>query len=394
MKIVYVLLLAILFGLGCKEEDKLVAIDENAPAPAAVSNVNAVSTEGGALISYKIPIDPNLSYVKAVYDIQPGVTREAKSSVYGDTLRLVGYGDTLTHEVKIYSVGKNEKTSEPVMIKVTPKKPPVRSIFETVDVNAAFGGVNVSFNNTTKAKISIELYVDSTGKNTWAPLNIYYTSASSGRFSVRGMKSLERRFAVLVRDRWNNKSDTLIKKLTPKFEIEIPKVGWVSMRLPTDSYTPANAGYSIEKLWDGLVAPLQQGFASANGSAIPSWFSIDLGKKVLLSRFKEHQAAASHLYVSSAVKRFELYGSNNPNADGSWASWTLLGNFESYKPSGLPMGQITEEDKNYANFLGEDFEFQTQPAAYRYYRWKTLETYSSTGQIVILELDFFGEIQP
>jgi hypothetical protein len=44
--------------------------------------------------------------------------------------------------------------------------------------------------------------------------------------------------------------------------------------------------------------------------------------------------------------------------------------------------------------LGADFYFTTQPVAVRYLRIKALETYSSPGQVVILELKFFGQIVP
>jgi len=37
---------------------------------------------------------------------------------YTDTLALVGFGDTLSHDVKIYSVGKNEKESGPLSVNV------------------------------------------------------------------------------------------------------------------------------------------------------------------------------------------------------------------------------------------------------------------------------------
>ncbi|TZF82805.1 DUF5126 domain-containing protein [Pedobacter sp. BS3] len=381
-----------IMGYSCSKEGRLDHIDENAPAPAQITDIQTKGTEGGAIITYKIPKDPNLAYVKAIYDIQPGVTREARSSVYSDTLALVGFGDTLTHEVKLFSVGKNEKASDPVSITVKPLTPPVVSIFKTVEIISAFGGVTVSFTNTTRANIAVELMVDTTGKNTWSSLNTYYTAAPNGKFSVRGMQSVEKRFAVLVRDRWNNKSDTLIKNLTPKFEIEIPKNDWKDANLKTD--IPNLTTYYKTKLWDGKWDVLGSNcFASPNGSPIPQWFTIDLGHKVQISRFKEHQAPTSHLYIGSAVKRFELWGSNNPASDGSFDNWVLLGTFESYKPSGLPLGQTTAEDKNYGNFLGEDFEFTDQPAAYRFIRFKTLETYSSTGQVVIGELTLFGEIQ-
>lgn len=386
-----VLIASLLYG--CTKEDRDDHIDPNAPAPAQISNVMVKPLPGGAKLSYKIPVDANLAYVKAVYEIQPGVLREAKSSIYADTLALVGFGDTNDHQVKIFSVGKNEKESEPVLVTVTPQTPPVRSVFSTADIVSTFGGVTVSFDNLTKANLAVVVMVDTTGQNTWSEVTTYYTAALNGKFSARGMKNQEKKFAVYFRDRWNNKSDTLTKVLTPKYETQIPKTGWVSMQMKLDSWQPVNSGYSVAKLWDGKWAVLTgDSFASPNGSPLPSWFSIDLGKKVLLSRFKEHQAPTSHLYTGSAVKKFELWGSNAPNPDGTFDGWTLLGAFESYKPSGP--GAVTAEDKNYGNFLGEDFIFEETPPAVRYLRWKTIETYTSTGQIVIAELTLFGEVQP
>ncbi len=51
--------------------------------------------------TYDLPKDPNLSYIKAVYEAQPGVFNETKSSYYTDTLALAGYGDT-GRKVKLY----------------------------------------------------------------------------------------------------------------------------------------------------------------------------------------------------------------------------------------------------------------------------------------------------
>lgn len=379
---------------GCAKEERDDHIDPNAPAPAQVSNITVKELPGGAKLSYKIPKDVNLAYVKAVYEIQPGVFREAKSSIYADTLALVGFGDTNAHPVKVFSVGKNEKESEPVLVTVTPQTPPVQSVFSTVDVISTFGGVTVNFENLSKANLAVVVIVDTTGQNTWAEVSTYYTAAVTGKFSARGMKNEEKKFGVYLRDRWNNKSDTLTKMVTPKFETQIPKTGWMSMQMKLDSWQPVNSNYSVAKLWDGKWAVLGSDcFASPNGSALPSWFSIDLGKKVLLSRFKEHQAPTSHLYTGSAVKKFELWGSNAPNPDGSFDGWILLGAFESFKPSG-PSTTVTAEDKNYGNVLGEDFIFEETPPAVRYLRWKSIEVYTSTGQIVIAELTLFGEIQP
>jgi hypothetical protein len=385
-------ILLIIITYSCKKEGRIDYVDAKAPAPAQISNVKVTQKPGGALLTYKIPADPNLSYVKAVYEIQAGIFREAKASYYTDTLQLVGFGDTLMHEVKIYSVGKNEKASEPISIQVQPLRPPIQSAFLSLTLGATFGGVQVNFRNEAKENLAISVMLDSTGQNTWTTINTFYTGAAQGNFTVRGFDTIPRKFAVFVRDRWSNRSDTLIKTLKPIYEAAIPKNTWSVVRLPTDTWIQAE-GYVIERLYDNNIS-WGGLFASTNSSILPQWFTLDLGKKVTISRLVEHQAESNHLYAGSAVKTFELWGSNDPDVDGGWSHWQLLGTFESFKPSGLPTGQTTDEDKNYGWFNGEDFSFDHLLPAVRFIRFKTLETYSMSGQVVITELDIWGQLAP
>ncbi|MGY3052055.1 hypothetical protein ACVWYG_000242 [Pedobacter sp. UYEF25] len=394
MKNTYIIggLLIALFWCACAKEGRLDSANPNTPAPMPVTNVTVNATPGGGILTYKLPPDVNLAYVKAIYEIQPGVFREAKSSKYTDTLRLVGFGDELVHAVKVYSVAANEKTSEPVLVDVKPLTPPVKAVFNSVEFKETFGGVNVSMLNPSKADLAIVILKDTTGNNNWVTARTFYTAAIKGDFAARGFESKPQKFAVYIRDRWNNKSDTLFKTLTPKYEIEIPSDTYKKLVLPSDQVALADAGYNIENLWNGLAD--RRLYASSNASSLPQWITIDLGKKVLLSRFKQFMEQNDHCYTGSGLKNFELYGSNAPDPDGSWASWTLLGEYTTPKPSGLPLGQKTNEDINYACNLGADFEFAVQPPAVRYLRLKSLETYSSPGQVVIMELKFFGQIAP
>jgi len=385
---------ALLFTIlwySCKEEGRIDNLDMNAPAPAQIGDVVIEAKPGGAILTYKIPKDPNLGYVKAVYEIQPGVFREAKSSIYTDTLALVGFGDTLSHAVQIFSVGKNEKTSEPVSISIIPLSPPVKTVFKDLTLLASFGGVKVLFKNPLQANIAIVLMVDTTGQDTWAPVSTFYTKALEGRFSARGFDSTERKFAVILRDRWNNKSDTLKKLLKPLYEELIPKDKFKTLHLPTDTWVQAES-FFLEKIFNGKNG--WDGYASSNASSIPQWFTIDLGQKIILSRMKEFQFDSDHLYRGSAIKAFEIWGSNAPDADGGWTQWQLLGSFQSFKPSGLPLGQLSADDINYGAFLGEDFDFENVIPAVRYIRFKATESYSSSGQITCGEITFWGQIQP
>ncbi|EDM36091.1 hypothetical protein PBAL39_23827 [Pedobacter sp. BAL39] len=386
-QIIMVLLLALVW-LGCKEEPRIDHIDENAPAPGQVSNVKTESTPGGAIVTYRIPADENLSYVKAVYEIQPGVFKEGKASYYTDTIRLEGFGDTREYNVQLFSVGKNEKASAPVDVKVTPLTPPVYVSFKDLTLEAGFGGVKIKFQNEYQANLAIVLRADTVGNGVMLPVQTFYTKARSGSFSVRGLSPTEKNFSVYLRDRWNNKSDELEKTLTPLFEQQVPKP-FTALRLPNDEQIPVEPQYPLEKMWDGVI---DGGiFASRHSSVLPQWFTIDLNRSVVVSRMKMHQRTPNYTYGGGNVKTFELYGSNNPSADGSWDNWTLLSKFESYKPSGLPLGQVSSEDYNYGHTLGEDFELEETPAAYRYYRFKTLATYGGGPQITIAELSFWGK---
>ncbi|WP_448636106.1 DUF4959 domain-containing protein [Pedobacter panaciterrae] len=153
MKKIYFIgaLFTALLWYGCSKEGRMDFVDGNTPAPMQVSNIKVEATLWGGILTYKLPADLNLAYVKAVYEIQKGVFREAKSSRYTDTLRLVGFGDELVHTVKVYSVAANEKESEPILVELQPKTPPVKSVFESAVFKETFGGVNVAISNPFKA---------------------------------------------------------------------------------------------------------------------------------------------------------------------------------------------------------------------------------------------------
>ncbi len=390
--------LACCWCFSCQKEGRLDHIDTSGTAPQQISDVKTEGKPGKVIVTYKIPNDPNFMYAKAEYEIQPGVLREAKASLYTDTLVLEGFGDTKPHEVKLFSVGKNEQASEPVIIHVTPLTPPVRTAFESIEFKPTFGGVEVSFENEAQENLVIEIMVDTDGFMRWERVQTFYTGALRGKFSVRGLDLSERRYGLYIRDRWNNKSDTLIQWMTPIYEETIPKSKWKIVKtLPGDTWQEAS-GLFIERVIDGKLGDGSTGdysgtFASSNASVLPQWFTIDLGEQVTLSRIRMHQMPGSHMYNGSAVKKFEVYGSNSPDTDGGWTNWALLGQFDSFKPSGLATG-YTEEDKHYAWFLGEEFVFDELLPPYRYLRFKTLETYASAGQVVITEIDLFGKVQP
>lgn len=390
--IIPVLILLIIFFTGCGKELTYNYTDANAPAPAGVSDLKVTPTAGGGIITYKLPVDPNLSYVKAVYEQTPGVMAETKASIFNDSLVLSGFGDVSERKITIYSVGKNEKQSAPQTVNVTPLTPPVLSVQHSLELEAAFGGVRLRFKNPTRANLALVLLYDSAGNNTFKEVQTFYTSQDSGSFSARGFDTLSKKFAAYVRDRWNNSSPSVEKTVKPLYEQFIPKNTWSPMYLPGDTYQNVEV-YVLQRVYDGLWGVGSYNiFASPHTAPIPQWFTLDLGKKVTPSRMKVMHYTESP-YSGASVKTFEIWGSNAPASDGSWESWTRLGSFEFIKPSGLPQGQVTAEDISYSVGQGGDFEFDGGQGAFRYIRFKTTATYASSGpigQVVITEISFWG----
>jgi len=377
--------------VGCQEEGTTVFFDGSGDAPAQIEDVEITPTAGGATVKYAIPDDDNFEYVKAVYEAPAGVPREAKSSRYGNTLVLEGFGDTDIHEVSFYSVGKNRKESEPIVESFNPLTPPVFDVYESLKVNAIFGGVEVLYENGNEANIIIELYYDKEKDGEFVLLDRQYTNSLSGRFVVRNMDAEDTDFEVLVKDPFGNNTDFFARTLTPLLETAIPKDRMADLKLPND-VAWLRTSNPIQQLWDDSGNNKNNFFATDQGvDPFPKWISLDFGYKCILSRMKMWKRYG---YDEGRIPdKWELYGSNSPNPDGSWDSWTLIEQFNEgpYKPSGLPLGQSTAEDEEVAQ-AGYDYEFTNVANAYRFYRFKWLNTPNGERFVIIAEMSFWGQI--
>lgn len=387
---------------SCKEDADTFTnyTDKNLPAPAQVLNPKVDPISGGAYITYEIPKDKNLRYVKAVYETQLGNRYEVKSSIYSDTLKIEGFGNTNTYDVKLYSVGKNEKESEPLIVKVTPLPPAILSIFGTLELNSTFGGVNVKLTNPDRSNLAIVLIADTLNNGKWEEIHTFYSAADKGNFSLRGMDTIPVKFGVYLRDRWYNKTDTVLKVITPMYEEVINKGSWKPIYLPGDDYKYIE-NYQLPRIWDNLYG---YNLFASDKALLPHTLTWDLGKQVVLSRMKTWNHHPDDPYNGASVQQFELWGANEYSAEGDYVlggdkgiytdNWHFLGKFDSYKPSGSPLGTVTAEDRDYALNKGEDFEFEPGLSSCRYIRLKVTQTWgipSGIAQVVIQEITFWGQ---
>lgn len=405
-KIFYFLILCLL--LACKEEGRIDFIDDNAPAPQPITIREVINTRGGATIRFALPNDNNLLGVKAVY-VRNGETIETKVSLYVDTLSVTGFGSSSSQDVQLFSVGKNEKLSEAVSVEIQPLAPPIQTVL--FDIEAGFGGVIASIDsNDAEAELALVLLADTLGNGSFSELQTFHTRSQRIKFPRRGLKIEPTKFGIYLRDRWNNVSDTVFRELLPLEEVKIPSNLFQNAALPTDYFETAegSSAYRLEQLWLGADGSDNEFYASSHGGPIPQWFTIDLGRRVTLSRIQKWPRPDYELYSSTAPRTFEVWGSENPNPNGSWDdSWFLIGEFEQFKPSGYGEGReagpITDEDRDYW-YNRTEFDIIPTEEAVDPYRplthvrvriTSTFQTYgtdATRSQVIIGQLAFWGQL--
>src|SRR5690606_12428815 len=215
------------------------------------------------------------------------------------------------YEVTLYAISKGEKESEPITVKVSPLTPPLLEAYNSLTFNETFGGATLEFSNSGGASLSVKILTLENG--VMKEIETYYTKSTEARHSVRGFAAEPRLFAAVIRDRWGNLSDTISTELTPVFEEQIPKDRFVELHLPTDTWQAHNSGQDMNQIWDGRIAP-SGGiplFQTKPGSGMPQWFTFDMGRVALLSRYKFwHRGGIGGdiwAYTAAAPKRWEIY---------------------------------------------------------------------------------------
>jgi hypothetical protein len=402
-------LMAVL-GQGCGEQG-VDQIDDSAPAPAPVTIRSVVDRAGGAIVKFKIPNDENLLGVKAVYE-RNGTEIETSASLYLDSLVIEGIGDTGEHSADIYSVGRNGKLSDPVKIPFHPL--PLAIFTAGMDMKATFGGIKMSFTNPAKDDLAFVILVDSLGTGAWEPLQTFYSKAASGKFNSGDMSVKEYKLAGYIRDRWNNQSEMIYKDLTPLQDEVIPKNKFRNAKLPGDSWRASQDReelLGLQNIWDGneYWPDHWEGWMGSNEAPLPQHFTIDLGLRVSLSRFKlfprdmSSVQGTSEFYHPYFPRIFEIWGSTNPPADGSFDNWVCLGRWTLFKPSGYTasgeLQGVTQEDINYycqnQVYDMEDMEDNDEFDPFMeitHLRFRTIHTIGSFGTTVTTASVMFNEI--
>jgi len=361
--------------------------DKQAPGP--VSNAEVENLNGAAKITYSLPKDHDLLYVRAEYTTKDGIVRTTKVSRYLDSVVLEGFADTDVYEARLYAVDKSENVSEPLVVKVQPKTPPFDLVKEKLVASEAFGGIDVTYRNDVGSDVAIVILTNDKLGN-FVPVKTLSTKAKTGRFGARELPSVETRFGLMVRDRWGNLSDTTYVTLTPIFEARLDRTKMKGLNINgTDAKN--YPGNEVEYLFDGDVSNTTA-YHTTDPVKMPQWFTFDIGKTVKLSRLVWFMRQGWY-YNLHNPRKVEIWGSNDPSPDGSFTNWILLAEHEQIKPSGLPVGQNSNAD-NEAAFEGETINIPIEAPAVRYIRFKTLQNWTNGVYVNFTELTLWGNPNP
>lgn len=384
-KYILLLLVAGLFN-SCYKEDERGQYPTDKVPPGEIESPQVKNVPGGAIISYVIPDDEDLLYVKAIYTLDNGTVMEQKASAYASSLKIEGIGKSRDVSVTLIAGDRSKNESKPVVLTAHPLDSPIYAILNSIKAYDDFGGIRLTWENPNKADVVLAVTTNNDAGESVIAQN-FYTNSEAGNGNLRGYPSEPREFGFYIRDRWGNMTDTIKNNFLPLFEEEVK--GKFSRWNPTGIPYLVYGSYNIENLWDNNIAT----FYLQTGITKPHSFTLDMGWNVKFSRIKIWQRqGATLVYATQAARNFQIWGSATPFVSDDFAGWTKIGDFESYKPSGSPLGTVTTDDLNYA-IAGQDFNVDPSAPPVRYLRFVIQETWSKDAAVAFGEMKFFGSIQ-
>jgi hypothetical protein len=391
-----------LFVSSCKKFENVPRV--GGPAPEQIKNITVVNLNGAATIKYNIPSDPNFFYVKAEYETSSGVKASVKASSFNNEISVVGFADTLEHDVSLFSVSKGEVLSQPIVVKVKPLTPQYIITRNSLSISPAFGGIKIQGTNDSKGSLAITPMIDTTGNGDWLPIDKIYTVSAVINSTIRSFTggkfdTIPYRIGVAVTDRWQHVSDTLIATVKPFYETLLDKNKMTYLKLPGDAEWFPGSSFSLW-LTDDLHRGWVFGFTQATdlGAPAPVTFGIDNVKgsyklsRIVIYPYSEPEAPRGY-YVKWAPKIFELWGTSDDDPQPEWSSWEKIGTFESIKPSGLPYGTEGGEDGSFA-YNGWEFDISTpNNKSYKYLRLLSIQNWGGLNNFGFSSFRLYGEKQ-
>ena len=378
-------------SMSCSEDDQ----GDTTP-PDVLTVVSVTPTNGGGIITYDLPNDNDVLYVRAVYTNTNGVEVSRASSSYNNHIEVSGLNQTTPLTITLYVVDENYNQSAPVYVELTPLESFIYLVQESIEITPDLGGMRVEWENIESKTVFVFVHIND---GLQEEVRILSSNAAEEVIFIRGLESIELTVSTRVEDTDENSTELEQKAIiTPLFEEVIDKSTW---SLIASQSVDGNAweGETVN-FWDDIVDTPDTDsdnsyfiiWRDQNGGSLnwPLDIVIDLNKMVKIHRFKVWQRAfwyngpadTPYYFQEENMKSFNLYASNDAQ------TWEELGQFDIGDPrdseGNIPATSL-EDATN-----GHDFELDGVSEAFRYFKISLTSNYGSETYVHGSEITLYG----
>lgn len=442
---IYIILLACLFILqACADSYMgLEQMKTDSTKPGKIT-VNKVIPKSGSLeIHFSLPKgDPDIAQVIASYINTQGEKIEFKVSRYSSSILVEGFLGTDEVTVELLTVDNSGNESEITYVKDKPLISPLELALNALKAEPAFGGVKVEWQNLGGDFLAIHVLTEVMEQKNVLSLeenqsHLIYSRDSVNTYSyIRPYIDKPQKFGFIVSDKWGNRSDTLIKILTPFREDRVDykpveQLNWFNFtvnrggldydRYGVDPITGIqNDGIFHENsmtprtIFDGIytgnqmycykfIKNLDDGDASTDTLVQSAYATFDLKVDVRLSRCKLFTRPNNAYYSKiSSIRTFRIWGTNDENEHRITKfpeTWTLIGEYvgrDAEDPDNLSLDDIEYYSGGQEfSIEGDNVNTKASPMeTIRYLRFEMVESYGAHEFNYILnELELYGQIE-
>ena len=371
--------------------------DDGDTTPPSVLTIDSVTpTNGGGIISYTLPNDDDILYVRAEYTNSNGVDVSRASSSYNNSIEIDGLNQTTALTITLYVVDQNYNQSAPIYVELVPLDSFIYLVQESIEVNTDLGGFRITWENIQSKTVYVFVNINN---GTEEEIRILSSNNSSESIAVRGLPSEEITISTRIED-FDENSTTLEEKgtLTPLFEQVIDKSTWTlvaSQSVNGNAWEGASANF-----WDDVIDTTNNNsdnsyfmiWRDLNGGSLdwPLDLVIDLNKNVKITRFTVWQRAfwyngpsdIPYYFQEENMKSFNLYASNDAQV------WEELGQFDIGDPRDSE-GNIPQSALDSAA-NGHEFELDEVSESFRYLKFRVTSNYGSEAYVNGSEITMYG----
>ena len=129
IKILAILFISFTTLHGCEDDE-----NQDSTPPGSLTIENITPTNGGGIISYMLPNDPDILFVRAEYTNSLGVDVYRVSSSHNNSIEIDGLNQNTPIQVRLFVVDENENMSQPVEVEFTPLPSFIYLVQESISI--------------------------------------------------------------------------------------------------------------------------------------------------------------------------------------------------------------------------------------------------------------------